>query len=180
MTGNRDLENEQQLLASYMRARPGDLGPGPATARRAASDTRYRPGSLIIAWRLCISRPATIFSSGYTHLNCLYKARRTIQFSCGITTILGGYTTLDLPYHARPAMQFSTGYLQIYTGEPVSREPVSREPMPPSASVQRRNAWKNCVTYISPPTGHVKLHTNYIYMSAKLHMNYIYNPDRNM
>ena len=130
MTANRDLENEQQLLASYMRARPGDLGPGPATARRADSDTRCRWVSHIIAWRLCNSRPATIFSSGYTHLNCLYNSRRTIQFSCGITTILGGYTTLDLPYHARPAMQFSTGHAIIYRRANVPRARVPRANAP--------------------------------------------------
>ena len=104
----RDLENEQQLLASYMRARPGDLGLGPPTARKAASDTRCRSVSHIIAWRLCNSRPATIFSSGYTHLNCLYNSRRTIQFSCGITTILGRL------YNVGPAIPCSTGHAILY------------------------------------------------------------------
>ena len=108
MIARRDSENEEQLLASYMRARPGDLGPGPATARRAASDTRCRSGSLIVAWRQCNSRPATIFSSVYTHLNCLYNSRRTIQFSCGITTILGRL------YSVGPAMPCSTGHAILY------------------------------------------------------------------
>ena len=113
-----------------MRARPGDLGLGPATAGKAASDTRCRSVSHIIAWRLCISRPATIFSSGslhtsavYTILDGLYNSRATsIQFSAD-------YTTLDLPYHARPAMRFSTGYAIIY-----------RRAHVPSARVPRANA----------------------------------------
>ena len=162
-----------------MRARTGDLGPGPATARRAASDTRCRSASHIIAWRLCNSRPATIFSSGYTHLSCLYNSRRTIQFSCGITTILGGYTTLDLPSHARPAMRFSTGPAILYRRANVPRARVPRANAP-SASVDRVNAWNICVRYISPPTGHLKLHMNYIYRPSKLHMNYIYQPGKYM
>ena len=156
-----------------MRARPGDLGLGPPTAGKAASDTRCRSGSHIIAWRLCISRPATIFSSGslhtsavYTILGGLYKSGvASLQFSAAIQRWTC-HPMLDRPCNSLPAMQ-------LYTGEPVSREPVSREPMPPSASVERVNAWNNCVTYIIPPTGHLKLHTNYIYRAPILHRNYI-------
>ena len=163
-----------------MRARPGDLGPGPAAARRAASDSRCRSGSLIIEWRLCNSRPATIFSSGYTHLSCLYNSRRTIQFSCGITTILGRL------YNVGPAIPCSTGHAILYRlfANIYRRASVPRARVPranaPSASVDRVNAWNICVRYISPPTGHLKLHMNYIYRSSKLHTNYIYQPGKYM
>ena len=155
-----------------MRARTGDLGPGPATARKAASDTRCRAGSLIIAWRLCNSPPATKLSSGYTHLSCLYNSRRTIQFWCGITTILGRL------YNVGPAIPCSTGHAILYrlcNYIPESQCPESQ--CPPRVSVQRVNARNNCVTYIIPPTGHLKLHTNYIYKTSKLHTNYIYRPE---
>ena len=111
---------------------------------------------------LCIQ-----FSTAYTILvRHHYNSRPTIQrWTC--------HTMLDRPCNSLPAMQ-------LYTGEPMSREPVSREPMHPNAIVERVNAWNNCVTYISPPTGHLKLHTNYIYRSPKLHTNYIYQPGKYM
>ena len=179
----RDLENEQQILASYMRARTGDLGPGPATARRADSDTRCRWVSHMIAWRLYAipdrlqySRLAIHTSIVCTILGGLYNSRvASLQFS-------GGYTPLDLPYHARPAMQFSTGHAIIYRRANVPRARVPRANVP-RASVQRVNVWNNCVTYIIPPAGHMKLHTNYIpdiKITYELHTNCIPRPELHM
>ena len=127
----RDLENEQQILASYMRARTGDLGPGPATARRGTSHTSCRSVSHMIAWRLYAIPDRLQYSrlALYTPLLCIqfstaytilvrhhYNSRPTIQrWTC--------HAMLDRPCNSLPAMQ-------LYTGEPVSREPVSREPMP--------------------------------------------------
>ena len=137
-----------------MRARTGDLGLGPATARMAASDTRCRSGSLIVAWRLCNSRPATIFSSGYIHtspvytiLGGLYNSRvASLQFAAS-------YTVLSKPYNSRPAIYnvglaipCSTGHAILYRlcnyipesqcpespcpESQCTRMPLSRESMP--------------------------------------------------
>ena len=123
------------------------------------------------------------FPTGYNVLVWLYTPQLYIEFSADFTILVWHHynsrptiqrwtchTMLDRPCNSLPAMQ-------LYTGEAVSREPVSRKPMPPSASVQRVNAWNNCVTYIIPPTGHLKLHTNYIYQTSKLHTNYIHRSE---
>ena len=123
--------------------------------------------------RLQYSRLAIHTSAVYTILGGLYNSRvASLQFSAD-------YTTLDLPYHARPAMQFSTGHAILYRRASVPRARVPRATAP-SASVDRVNAWNICVRYISPPTGHLKLHMNYIYRSSKLHTNYIYQPGKYM
>ena len=123
--------------------RPRPAGPHPtpdADPGLSLSHSGYA-----IPGRLQYSPLAIHTSIVYTILGGLYNSRAaSLQFS-------GGYTTLDLPYHARPAMQVSLPAMQLYTGEPVSREPVSPEPMHPSASVERVNAWNNCVTHIIPP-----------------------------
>ena len=167
MTANRDLENEQQLLASFVRARTGDLGPGPATARKAASDTRCRSGSLIVAWRLCNSRPATIFSSGYTHLSCLYNSRRTIQFSCGITTNLGR------PYNVGFAIPCSTGHAILYRR--CNYIPESQCPESPCPESQCLGQWRYICNSATRPyeiTYEItyELHTNYIRITYELHI----------
>ena len=122
------------------------------------------------------------FPTGYNILVWLYTPQLFIQFSADYTILVWHH------YNSRPAIQRWTCHtmldrpcttlpaIQLYTGEPVSREPVSPEPMHPSACVQRVNAWNNCVTHLIPPTGHMKLHTNYIYQASKLHTNYIYRP----
>ena len=115
MTVNRDVENEQRLLASYLRARPGDLGPvgrprpaGPHPTPDADPGLSLSHGGYAIPDRLQYSRLSIHTSPVYTILGGLYNSRvASLQIS-------GGYTTLDLPYHARPAMQFSTGYAIIY------------------------------------------------------------------
>ena len=122
------------------------------------------------------------FPTGYNILVWLYTPQLFIQFSADYTILVWHHynsrpaiqrwtchTMLDRPCNSLPAMQ-------LYTGEPVSREPVShnvpraRAPRAnaPSANVQRGNAWNNCVTYIIPPTGHLKLHTNYIYRPSEI------------
>ena len=113
----------------------------------------------------------------FTHLCCVYSSRRTIQFSCGITTILGRL------YSVGPAMPCSTGhailyrlFANIYRRANVPRARVPRANVP-RANVLRINTWINCVPHLIPPTGHMKLHTNYIYQTSKLHTNYIYRPE---
>ncbi len=145
--------------------RPRPAGPHPTPDADPGLSLSH--GGYTIPDRLQYSRLAIHTSAVYTILGGLYNSRvASLQFS-------GGYTTLDLPYHARPAMQFSTGYAIIYRRASVPRARVPRANVP-RASVQRVNAWNNCVTHLIPPTGHRKLHTNYIYSTSKLHTNYIY------
>ena len=170
--------------------RPRPAGPHPTPDADPGLSLSH--GGSAIPDRLPYSRlsihtsPVIQFSADYTNLVWHhYNSQRVIECFPS-RTILGRlyiqrltcHTMLVWPCNSLPARQ-------IYTGEAVSREPVShnvpraRAPRAnaPSANVQRGNAWNNCVTYIIPPTGHLKLHTNYIYQTSKLHTNYIYRSD---
>ena len=148
--------------------RPRPAGPHPTPDADPGLSLSH--GGYAIPDRLQYSRMVIHTSVVYTILGGLYNSGvASLQFSAG-------YTTLDLPYHARPAMHDSTGYAIIYRRAHV---PSARAPRAnaPSANVERVNAWNNYVTHIIPPTGHLKLHTNYIYTTSKLHTNYIYQPE---
>ena len=139
------------------RPRPARPHPTPVAGRCLT----LSHGGYAIPDRQQYSRLAIHTSAVYRILGGLYNSRAaSLQFS-------GGYTPLDLPSHARPAMQFSTGYAIIYRRANVPRARVPRANAPECQCPERVNAWNNCVTYIIPPTGHLKLHTNYIYQPER-------------
>ena len=113
------------------RPRPAKPHPTPVAGRSLT----LSHGGYAIPDRLQYSRLAIHTSAVYTILGGLYNSRvASLQFATS-------YKLLSKAYNSRPAIQRLTYHtmldrpcnslpaMQLYTGEPMSREPGSREPM---------------------------------------------------